>query len=368
MASPFGTGFSFGAKPAAGFGTPQPQQASTGFGAAPNSAAPAFGAPAPSIFGSSTPAFSFGGAPANTSPSLFGASPAPAFGAPASTGGGLFSGGSVPVGAFGAAPSTPSLGFGAAAAPAFGATASPFGSTAIGAAAPATGAFSFAAPAAGAPSPFGAPAAASPSPFGFAPSLAGTAMQQQQQQQMAGAVALSSSFGPDAATKEIGEVRAAYTPSSSTYKFQHLFLNVVDNPGSRVKPANVDEMRWRQVLAQAGGPSNPEHLWPVQAVGFKDLLARAAAQQYAISENQERLRSLTELGHKMQRHHAGDLKTRTADVQKRHIELSARLLHVTRLLDALEARLAGSLGYRGDAAKVVWQCFLPTVVQLCLAN
>lgn len=64
--------------------------------------------------------------------------------------------------------------------------------------------------------------------------------------------------------QEIGEVRAAYTPSSPTYKFHHLFLNVVEAPGSRVKPPNVDEMRWRQVLAQAGGPNNPENLWPVQ--------------------------------------------------------------------------------------------------------
>ena len=26
----------------------------------------------------------------------------------------------------------------------------------------------------------------------------------------------------------------------------------------RVKPPNVDEMRWRQALAQAGGPNNPD--------------------------------------------------------------------------------------------------------------
>ena len=108
----------------------------------------------------------------------------------------------------------------------------------------------------------------------------------------------------DVAVREINEIRAAYTPNSQTYKFQvgilrrsswpdyldsqetlrvteqedggtkrkdaidmnpfvclslqHLFLNVVENPSSRVKPANVDEIRWRQVLAQAGGPDNPD--------------------------------------------------------------------------------------------------------------
>ena len=43
--------------------------------------------------------------------------------------------------------------------------------------------------------------------------------------------------------------------------------------------------------------------------------------------------------------HSGELKGRTLDVQKRHIELSHRLMHVTRLLDALESRLASSLGW-----------------------
>ena len=35
-------------------------------------------------------------------------------------------------------------------------------------------------------------------------------------------------------------------------------LQVVDNPASHVKPANVDEIRWRQVLSQAGGPNNAD--------------------------------------------------------------------------------------------------------------
>ena len=79
-------------------------------------------------------------------------------------------------------------------------------------------------------------------------------------------------------------------------------------------------------------------------MGFKDLIARSSAQQQAIKENQARLRSLSELQHRMSRQHSVDLKGRTLDVQKRHIELSHRLLHVMRLLDALESRLASSLG------------------------
>ena len=92
-------------------------------------------------------------------------------------------------------------------------------------------------------------------------------------------------------------------------------------------------------------PPPPPRLWPVLAVGFKDLLSRASAQQQAIEENQGRLRSLGELQHRMARQHAGELKGRAAEVQKRHIELSHRLMHVTRLLDALDSRLASNLGW-----------------------
>jgi nuclear pore complex protein Nup54 len=79
-------------------------------------------------------------------------------------------------------------------------------------------------------------------------------------------------------------------------------------------------------------------------VGFKDLLSRSAAQQQAVEENQARLRSLSDLQHRMSRQHSVDLKGRALDVQKRHIELSHKLLHVMRLIDALESRLASSLG------------------------
>lgn len=53
---------------------------------------------------------------------------------------------------------------------------------------------------------------------------------------------------------------------------------MVDDPAARVKPPGVDELRWRAALQRAGGPDNPDRLWPVQAIGFKDLIARKNAQ------------------------------------------------------------------------------------------
>ena len=46
----------------------------------------------------------------------------------------------------------------------------------------------------------------------------------------------------------------------------------------RVKPLDVDELQWREALQRAGGPENPDRLWPVPAKGFKDLIARKTAQ------------------------------------------------------------------------------------------
>jgi len=150
--------------------------------------------------------------------------------------------------------------------------------------------------------------------------------------------------------REIAEIKAAYTPNSSSYKFQHLFLNVVE-PNQRIKPPGVDEMRWRQAMAAAGGPDNPDKLWPCAAHGFRDLLARSGAQAAALDENAGRLKALNDLAHRLASKHATELKQRAADVQKKHVELAHKLLHTYRLLDALESRLASSIGYRADQAR-----------------
>lgn len=50
---------------------------------------------------------------------------------------------------------------------------------------------------------------------------------------------------------------SAYNPSSAGFKFQSLFLNVVNNPQQRVKPPGLlDEVKWKQALRDAGGPNN----------------------------------------------------------------------------------------------------------------
>ena len=44
------------------------------------------------------------------------------------------------------------------------------------------------------------------------------------------------------------------------------------------KFAGVDELQWREAMQRAGGEGNARNLWPVLALGTKDLLARKHAQ------------------------------------------------------------------------------------------
>jgi len=40
----------------------------------------------------------------------------------------------------------------------------------------------------------------------------------------------------------------------------------------------VDELQWREAMQRAGGEGNAKNLWPVLALGTRDLLARKQAQ------------------------------------------------------------------------------------------
>lgn len=68
------------------------------------------------------------------------------------------------------------------------------------------------------------------------------------------------------------------SPSLNSFIDVQVYLNRTFSSTQRVKPPAVDEMRWRQALAAAGGPDNPDRLWPVLACGTRDLLARSQAQ------------------------------------------------------------------------------------------
>ncbi len=104
----------------------------------------------------------------------------------------------------------------------------------------------------------------------------------------------------------------------------------------------MDELAWREALARAGGPDNPDHLWPVLARGFGDLLARKAAQDAAIAEHGARLdalrRDVAALGARQE----AALREQLAGAARCHAELCARLLTLLRHVDLAEGRFAAA--------------------------
>lgn len=258
----------------------------------------------------------------------------PAFGAPSSA---LPKTTSTPV--FGAAPaSTPSL-FGAAssAAPAAFSFAAPQSTqaTSLALAAPAcsaAGGFSFS--------------------FGSQQQQPGLAVQPQQGLQVgvfAGGAAPGGELSD--ALRAVDSIASAYKPGHPRYRFQTLLLNVVDNPASRVKPPQVDELQWREALQRAGGPDNEDHLWPVLAQGFKDLLARKAAQDAAFKEQGERLEALQQTAALVASRQQALMKEQLENIRRRQVQLCEQLLRLLRQVDALEGRFAQAMGVRSPSPK-----------------
>ena len=299
------------------------------------------------------PAFGSGGT--TTAPSPFGASLTPAkpatpgfsFGAAGAAGAGA---GAAP--AFGAAPtSTPAFG-GATAAPAFGSTGA-FGNTgAFGS----TGAFPSTTPTPPAPSAFG-------STFGNANMNANMNYNTNTNTGAFPSTAMMTmtanppTLPDDSAIRELQSIQESYVPApgNSRFKFQYLFLNVVKDPAQRRKPADIDELQWREAIRRAGGPDNPHSLWPIPYNGFKGLLDRKSAQNDAVKEHRERLEALQKSVAALANRHETVVRVQMEAIKTRHAELSQNLLKTLRYIDALEARFSRAVGYDKSTPKIVLQ-------------
>lgn len=124
------------------------------------------------------------------------------------------------------------------------------------------------------------------------------------------------------------------------YKLRALFLNVVGDPAARVKPPTVDERQWQETLEAAGGEHNADNLWPVPAVGFRDLRIRQEAQRVAQQEDEERLRECRAVLLQGKQRRAAEILSRLEAAQRRHGEQLYRLLRVLRCLEGLEGALS----------------------------
>jgi nuclear pore complex protein Nup54 len=294
--------------------------------------APAFGSTAtPLAKTASSPLLGGGGAPsaAASTPSLFGPSSTPAFSF-ASSQPGQQPASSAPL--FGASSSAPTFGFG----------------TPSTAPVPASSPFSFTSAPATTAGLFGAPQtqmqpALQLSQFGFGSTAAPSGAPTQ--------------VPDDSAIKELQSIRDSYVaaPGNYRYRFQYLFLNIIENPAARIKPPNVDELQWREAIRRAGGEDNPNHLWPVVANGFGALLARKRAQDEAIREYQSRLEAVQGAVASLAARHDAILRVQLESIKRRHLQLCQQLMRILRYLDTLEGRFAVAMGYDSSSPRQLLQ-------------
>jgi len=107
-------------------------------------------------------------------------------------------------------------------------------------------------------------------------------------------------------------------------------------------------------------------LWPVAAVGFKDLLERGQAQEQALNENKQRIDQLRDIAYKLAQRQVIEVAARVSAARQRHVELSDRLLAVARQVDALEGRRGNFSGMRwGHAQQQCSSCASCVLLPLC---
>ena len=156
------------------------------------------------------------------------------------------------------------------------------------------------------------------------------AQQQQQQPQH------PSSLDP---SREIQELINAYNPNHPDYRFRAYFYNVVKDPRLRVKPQNVSERKWRELLDAVGGENNPQYLWPVQYDGFDGLLRRKREAEAEIKAQNEFIEAALSSMRQITQWCATELEKRMQGIKNKSMEQQHRLIKAFRLLHRAETKM-----------------------------
>jgi hypothetical protein len=132
--------------------------------------------------------------------------------------------------------------------------------------------------------------------------------------------------------REVQEIINAYNPHHPDYRFRTYFYNVIKDPRYRVKPQNVSERKWRDLLEAVGGENNPQCLWPVQYDGFEGLLRRKAeaeaedkAQSQFLDAAQSSIRQIIQWSETECRKRMEGIKNRSLEHQHRLIKIFRHL-------------------------------------------
>ncbi|QDZ22319.1 nuclear pore complex protein Nup54 [Chloropicon primus] len=149
---------------------------------------------------------------------------------------------------------------------------------------------------------------------------------------------------------------AAFNPkaANNSYRFRHLFTNVVNSEQSvslAAKPPNVDGVQWQEAIDEveslesltAGSRPANEKLWPVgvgygDSSGFQELIARAQSQEAEIMKHKEFLERVQGTIASITRKHEVDIQKAVQNCRAKYEEQTHKLIHIMRFVDFLEHR------------------------------
>ena len=134
-------------------------------------------------------------------------------------------------------------------------------------------------------------------------------------------------------SREMQEIINAYNPNHPDYKFRTYFYNVVKDPRMRVKPQNVSERKWRELLDAVGGENNPDCLWPVQYDGFEGLMRRKTEASTEIKAQEEFVQAVETATRQIMQWTNTEMTRRMQNIKNKAMEHQHRLIKVFRAIN-----------------------------------
>lgn len=139
--------------------------------------------------------------------------------------------------------------------------------------------------------------------------------------------------------REVHEIINSYNPNHPDYKFRAYFYNVIKDPRMRVKPQNVSERKWRELLDAVGGENNPEFLWPVQYDGFEGLLRRKTEAATEMKAQEEYIQAVVTATRQIMQWANTELVRRMQNIKKKSMEQQHRLIKIFRALNRAQMKM-----------------------------
>ena len=107
----------------------------------------------------------------------------------------------------------------------------------------------------------------------------------------------------------------------------------------RIKPQNVSEKKWRDLLDAVGGENNPRCLWPVQYDGFDGLLRRKQEAAAEMKAQEDYLTGATAAMRQIIQWASTEVDKRMQDIKNKNMEQQHRLIKVFRAVNQAQMKM-----------------------------